>query len=130
MLYSAAYLELSGLTGLWAIHDAQLLSSAYAIDEARRNLAVDRSESLPRLNRLLAVVSIVDAPRGLKLAEKIRLDSKDEPILLAAIHGKANYLLTGDARHFEHLYGKRIQGVLVLRPAQYFRYRAAGQSRR
>jgi len=39
---------------------------------------------------------------------------------LGAIHGKADYLLTGDTRHFEHLYGKRIKGVLVLRPAQYF----------
>lgn len=35
---------------------------------------------------------------------------------MAAIHGKAEYLLTGDARHFEHLYGKRIEGVLVLYP--------------
>jgi hypothetical protein len=40
---------------------------------------------------------------------------------LSAIHGKADYLLTGDAYHFEHLYGKRIRGVLVLRPAQIFR---------
>jgi uncharacterized protein len=51
------------------------------------------------------------------------LISKDQPILLAAIHGKADFLLTGDARHFEHLYGKRIKGVLVLRPAQYFERR-------
>jgi predicted nucleic acid-binding protein len=70
-----------------------------------------------RLKRLLEFVSIVDAPQGLKLRETIRLDPKDQPILLAAIHGKDNYLLTGDARHFEHLYGKRIEGVLVLRPA-------------
>jgi hypothetical protein len=24
------------------------------------------------------------------------------------MHGKADYSLTGDARHFDHLYGKRI----------------------
>jgi hypothetical protein len=51
------------------------------------------------------------------------LDPKDRPILLAAIHGKAEYLLTGDARYFGHLYGKRIEGILVLRPAQYFERR-------
>jgi hypothetical protein len=65
----------------------------------------------------------VDAPQGRKLTENIRLDPKDRPILLAAIHGKAEYLLTGDARHFGHLYGKRIEGILVLRPAQYFERR-------
>jgi predicted nucleic acid-binding protein len=54
------------------------------------------------------------------LPETIRLDPKDHPILLAAIHARADYLLTGDARHFGHLYGKRISGVLVLRPAAYF----------
>jgi predicted nucleic acid-binding protein len=49
----------------------------------------------------------------------IQLDPKDQPVLLAAIHGKADYLLTGDARHFGHLYGKRIEGLLVLWPAAY-----------
>jgi hypothetical protein len=37
---------------------------------------------------------------------------------LAAIHGKVDFLLTGDGHHFGHLYGKRIEGVMVLRPAQ------------
>jgi hypothetical protein len=39
------------------------------------------------------------------------------------IHARADYLLTGDARHFGHLYGKRIEGLLILRPAQYFERR-------
>ena len=73
-----------------------------------------------RFRRLLESVSTVDAPQGLKLPQTIRLDPKDQPILSAAIHGQADYLLTGDAKHFAHLYGMRIEGVLVLRPAQYF----------
>jgi predicted nucleic acid-binding protein len=123
VLYSAVYMEFAGLARLWNLKDVQLLSSAYAIDEARRNLAMDRPEAIPRLNRLLESVSTVDAPQGLQRAENIRLDPKDQPILLAAIHGKADYLLTGDVRHFGHLYGKRIEGVLVLRPVQYFECR-------
>jgi uncharacterized protein len=123
VLYSAAYMELAGLTRLWRRDDTQLLSSAYASEEARRNLAVDRPEAVPRLKRLLESVSTVDAPQGLKLPETIRLDPKDQPILLAAIHARADYLLTGDARHFGHLYGKRIEGLLILRPAQYFERR-------
>ena len=47
----------------------------------------------------------------------------DQPTLLAAIHRKADYLLTSDDRHFGHLYEKRIEGVLVLRPSQYFERR-------
>jgi predicted nucleic acid-binding protein len=105
---------------LWSLDDAQLLSSTCAIDEARRNLTMDRLAAVPRLQRLLEIVSTVDAPQVLTLPETIRLDPKDQPILLAAIHARADYLLTGDASHFEHLYGKRIDGVLVLRPAAYF----------
>jgi uncharacterized protein len=120
VLFSAAYLELSGLARLWTLEDVELLSSAYAVEETRRNLAIDRTEALPRLELLTAAISLVDAPQSLKLPGNIRLDQKDQPILLAAINAKADYLLTGDARHFAHLYGKRVTGVLVLRPAQYF----------
>ena len=109
VLYSAAYMKFAGLARLWSLDDVQLVSSAYAIDVARRNLATDRPVAILRLNRLLESVSTVDAPQGLELAENIRLDPKDRPILLAAIHGKAGYLLTGDVKHFQHLYGKRIE---------------------
>jgi uncharacterized protein len=122
VLYSAAYMQFAGLARLWSLNDVQLLSSAYAIDEARRN-SMDRPEAVPRLNRLLQSVSTVDAPQGLQLPRSIRLDPKDQPILLAAIHGNADYLLTGDASHFSHLYGKRIDSLLVLRPVAYFERR-------
>jgi hypothetical protein len=61
---------------LRSLNDVQPVSSAYAIDEARRNLAMDRPEAVPRLNRLLLSVSTVDAPQGVKLAKNIRLDPK------------------------------------------------------
>jgi predicted nucleic acid-binding protein len=110
----------SGLARLWQLDDAELLSSDYAIEEARRNLALDRASALARLERLSAALTIINLPQILKLPPNIRMESKDRPILLAAIRGKADYLLTGDARHFGHLYGRRIEGVLVLRPVQYF----------
>jgi predicted nucleic acid-binding protein len=52
---------------------------------------------VPRLKRLLKSVSTVDAPQGLKFPQTIRLEPKDQPVLLAAINGNADYLLTGDA---------------------------------
>ena len=124
VLFSAAYLENSGLARLWQFEDAELLSSAYAVEEARRNLALDLPAAVARLERLISKLTLVNPPRDLKLPAIVRLDSKDRPILLAAIHGKADFLLTGDGRHFGHLYGKRVEGVMVLRPAQYFERRA------
>lgn len=124
VLFSAAYLENFGLGRLWRLEDAELLSSAYAVEEARRNLALSRQPTLARLERLTPKLALVNPPGNLKLPARVRLDSKDRPILLAAIHGKADFLLTGDGRHFGHLYGKRVEGVMVLRPAQYFERRA------
>jgi len=112
VLYSAAYLERSGLAQLWVLKDTTPLSSAYTIEEARRNLVMDRAEAIPRFKQLVAAVSIYDALQGFKLPDNIRLNPKDQPILLSTIHGKADYLLTGDARPFEHLYGQRIEGGL------------------
>ena len=76
------------------------MSSAYALEEARRNLAVNRSEDVPRLKQLLESVAIVDAPQGLKLPESIRLEPKDRPILLAAIDAKGGNMLTGTRRRW------------------------------
>jgi uncharacterized protein len=118
-LYSAAYLERSGLARLWSLKEVELISSGHAIEEARRNLAIDRPYALYRLAQLTSALSTVDVPRALTLPENVQLDPKDHPILLAAIHSKAGYLLTGDVRHFGHLFGNRISGVLILRPADY-----------
>ena len=120
VLFSAAYLERSGLSRLWQLDDVELLSWAYAVEEARRNLALERPSALNRLRRLTYALAIVDSPQTGKLPVGFQLDPKDRPIVLAAIRAKADFLLTGDARHFGHLYGKRIEGVIVLRPAQYF----------
>jgi hypothetical protein len=74
------------------------MRSTYAFEEARRTLAADQSEDVPRLNQLLESTSTVDAPRGLRLPESIRLERKDRPILLTAIDTKADYLLAGERR--------------------------------
>lgn len=71
-------MEFAGLARLWSVDDVQLLSSAYAIEEARRNLVMDRPEAVPRFTRLLESVSTVNAPQGLKLPDTIRLDPAAE----------------------------------------------------
>ena len=84
VLYSAAYLERSGLSRLWALNDVALISSAYAMEEARRNLAIDQPGALKRLTRLMEALATADAPQALKLPKNVRLDFKDRPILLDA----------------------------------------------
>jgi hypothetical protein len=60
-----------------------LISSAYAIEEARRNLAIDRPGALNRLTRFMEALATADAPQALKLPKNVRLDPKDQPILFA-----------------------------------------------
>jgi predicted nucleic acid-binding protein len=116
VLLSAAWRPGAGLLRLWALYDVELLSSGYAVDEARRNLETPAQRA--RLTRLLRRVSLVEAehftlPRG------VRLPEKDLPILLAAIDGEATHLLTGDWEHFGPYYRHEIAGVLILPPAEY-----------
>jgi len=116
VLFSAAYQRDPGLLRLWRLSRCSLLTSSYAAEEARRNLA--RSAQRLRLGKLLESVTIVGEAESLGAAN-VGLPAKDQPILAAAIRAKATHLLTGDARHFGPLYGRTIGGVLITRPAPY-----------
>jgi predicted nucleic acid-binding protein len=105
------------LLRLWSLEGARLLTSTYALEEARRNL--DSDEQRTRLAELAAKVEVVVETSGELPDEARELAEKDKPILLAAIRSKATHLLTGDRRHFGKLYGKTIAGVLILPPNQY-----------
>jgi uncharacterized protein len=52
ILFSAAYRQDSGIVRLWRLTDVTLITSQYALEEATRNLAISRPESLDRLSRL------------------------------------------------------------------------------
>ena len=117
VLVSAAWLPTNGLLALWSLPDVTLLTSAYAIVEADRN--VRTPEQRTRLHRLTQPLDIVDEPRTTRLPAHIRLPAKDVPILTAAIEASANFLLTGDKDHFGPYFDKTIEGVRILRPAAY-----------
>ncbi|MBC7853419.1 MAG: PIN domain-containing protein [Pirellulaceae bacterium] len=117
ILFSAAYRDGAGLQRLWAIADVRLLSSTYAVEEARRNLESD--EQRARLDSLTATLELVAPLPATSLPPGVVLPEKDSPILLAAIAGRATHLLTGDVRHFGPLFDQSIGGVLVQLPAVY-----------
>jgi len=98
-----------------------MVTSAYAVEVARRNLSDvwQRRE----LDELLGCVEVVPtaAPTSHPLfSSVVELPDKDRPVLLAAIGVGATHVLTGDFRHFGPLYGESIEGVLILPPGHYF----------
>jgi predicted nucleic acid-binding protein len=120
ILFSAAYRENSGLLRLWKIKSVNLVSSAYAVEEARRNLDISFQKErldklLTRLTQILPYHVDIDLPRGVEIREK------DKPILLSAISGKADFLITGDVRDFGKFYGQKIGGVTILPPSEYLK---------
>jgi len=119
VLFSAAWLESSGLARLWRLRGTTLISSRLAVAEAERNL--DSEERRSRLQSLVEKLTLVDAPPGASVPPGIELVAKDVPILLAAMEASASHLSTGDRQHFGHLYGKSVEGVKVLTPGAYLR---------
>ena len=116
ILFSAAYREGSPLLRLWNPSGPELLTSAYAIEEARRNLASDvQRERLEQIVARLRIVPENPAPPE----EALQLRAKDAPILAAAVAGGATHLLTLDRKDFGKFFGTRLAGVLILHPRDY-----------
>lgn len=124
VLFSAAYRPDAGLQKLWAMQNVTLCSSHFALEEARINLAEEVQRG--RLARLCSSLQLFDPPLS-ELPRGVSLPAKDVPILLAGIAARATHLLTGDVRHFEAYFGKRIEGILILPPGDYLKKRQAGR---
>jgi uncharacterized protein len=120
ILFSASYREDAGVAVLWAIETVALITSPYAIEEARRNLVErEQKKRLARLLQPLHVVQAATAPEAIRRG--VELPEKDWPILGGAIAAEATHLITGDFKHFGRYFGKQIHGILVLPPADYIR---------
>jgi uncharacterized protein len=123
VLFSAAHSPTSRARVLFALNEARactLLSSGYALEEARRNLALKRPESAAVLEQLLRQVEIVQegSPEIIAWAQEQGLPADDAPILAAAALAKADILVTGDRTHFGFLFGQDVRGTRVLSLAE------------
>lgn len=92
------------------------VTSAYAVNEVRRNLLPFQ---IARFDELLARTEIFADPASCVLPPEVNLVEKDRPILAAAIHARADFLITGDKRHFGRLYHQTIAGVCIVSPADF-----------
>jgi predicted nucleic acid-binding protein len=108
-----ALFTLAGLRG------TQLLTSRFAADEALRNIVAKNPQHVSEAESLLASITEVaePPPAWLEAARHQRVPAKDAPILGAAMAHGADVLVTGDRSHFGHLYGKRIEGMMVASPS-------------
>lgn len=122
VLWSAAFDPHARIASLWHLKSTELITSRLAADEARRNM--DNPEQRERLGRMLIATTMINdvvAP----MPPGIQIVAKDQPILAAAIASKATHLLTGDKQHFQHLFGRTVAGVLILRPGDYLAMRTS-----
>jgi uncharacterized protein len=118
----------AGLRQLWEEPDVELVTSAYAVEEARRNL--DRPEQRAALQVLLQSVEVLaTSPGDPPIAVRIALAEKDRPILAMAVAARATHLLTGDVRHFGRYDGQTVAGVHILPPAAYLHARRSEEGR-
>lgn len=121
VLFSAAYKRDAHVFRLWKLEGVFLCSSRYALEEARFNLA--EANQRQRLMDLSEKLQFYEA-RERALPSGISLPEKDAPILLAAIDARANYLVTGDLTRFGRYFDQRVEGVVIVSPARYFKIRS------
>ena len=121
VLFSAAYKEGAVCAALWRLPDVELITSGYALEEARRNLAV--ADRLERLAALAAQMRIVATPAVAEVPKGIELREKDRPILASALASGATHLVTGDLRDFGPYFGKRVGRLRIVAMREYLKSR-------
>ncbi len=98
----------------------RLITSDWVLEEAKRNLQIKFEGSLDYFNREILPAIKIESPNISDWVCPVDLHEKDQPVLGAAIILKTAYLITGDRRHFSHLFGKTVQGVTITTPRKYF----------
>lgn len=123
VLFSAAYRETGSVRAFFQLASAGaciLVTSGYAVEEARRNIVLKYPRSLGDLEMLVDAMEICDAPspETVAWAAAAGLPPKDAPILAAAVEARCHILATGDRRDFGALLGHRMRGTLVMLPTE------------
>ena len=110
VLFSAAYRKDAGVRRrLWGLPQTELVTSAYAVEEARRNLATpEQRADLEELLEAVRISNLLADTAGHPGIEASGLPEKDLPILRAAVAADATHLVTGDRRHFGALFGEEV----------------------
>jgi predicted nucleic acid-binding protein len=116
VLISAAWKDGSEIALIWRMEGVRLITSNYVMGEVQRNLhQVSQIERLRALMRSVQIVSFEELPA---IPEATELPEKDRPVLVGAVQAQADHLVSGDKRHFGHLYGTIVRGVRITAPTE------------
>ena len=92
-----------------------LITSPFAVDEARRNIVHKYPEATGELETPLSACQVVPEGSADRLEWAGRfVPVKDAPILAAAVTARVDALVTGDRAHFGTHYGQRFEGTEVV----------------
>jgi uncharacterized protein len=117
VLVSAAWKDGSKVARIWQIPDVELITSNFVVAECKRNLP--RTEQQLRLSRLLLEVRVLEFQKPPALENSPALAEKDRHVLAAAVLSRADFLVTGDRKHFGAWYGTKILGLRVEPPGRF-----------
>jgi predicted nucleic acid-binding protein len=117
ILFSASLYPNHRFLEFWRMYGVTPMAAHYSLGEVRRNIG--SPEHRHRFEALVDRTLIVnDAPLRI-IPAGIEIVLKDQPILATALYAAADFLITGDTKHFRHLYGRKI-GSLQTLPANTF----------
>ena len=121
VLFSAAYREAGSVRAFFELEQVgacSLVSSAHAIEEARRNIAAKHPARIPDLDALVGKLEVWPEPGSdlIDWASSRGLPPKDAPILAAAVEARCQVLATGDRSDFGPLFGRALRGTVVMLP--------------
>jgi hypothetical protein len=122
VVISASRSPASQFHGFWALSHVQLLTSPHSIGEIRRNY--QSTDQAHMAEALIASMRVVSDRPDLRLPEGVDLPEKDAPIYLAAWGGGAEFLITGDKKHFGAYCGQNRSGMTVMEPVPFLRLQA------
>ena len=97
------------------IEQGEAITSAFATEEARRNVQLKRQPWAENLDRLIGQIQVVPS---IRFDLPVELPDKDQPILCTAIRCECQYLVTSDRKDFGHLYDHMVEGVTIITLAQ------------
>jgi predicted nucleic acid-binding protein len=124
VLISAAWKPNAEVATIWQFEGVRLITSIHVMAEVQRNLPqlsqIERLRGLMTFVDLLHLPELVESPR--EISELMLLPQKDRHVLAAAIHVHADYLITGDKKHFSQWFGKTLHGVKIEPPTDLLRH--------
>jgi len=115
VLISAAWRDGCEIAQIWQIPGVRLITSNYVMGEVQRNLPrIDQIERLRKLLRTVQVLTFEVLPE----IDDVALPLKDMPVLAGAVLAKADFLVSGDKKHFGPLFGSVVRGVRIIAPTE------------